>query len=590
MIDYRILGSIEVTRDGEQVDLGSRMQRAVLALLLLRPNQPVPTARLIDELWYEPPATAPKILQNCVMRLRRLLLEGTLLTRDRAYELQVAPGDLDVDRFSRLLTEGREALRREEYQPAFSLLERAIAEWRGAPLRDLGDLPFVEEESRRLEGLWLGAVADRIDAALALGRHAEVVDELQWLVREHPLHERMRAQLMLALYRSGRQTESLEAYREGRRILVQEIGVEPGAGLRQLEQEVLRQDPALDRPVEGPTGPASPVVRVRRFSALLAALAVGVAATFAAVGLIGNDGAAPAAEASRYSVAIIDSKGRHVADLPVGSMPSGIAIAFGGVWVLNHGDSTLTLINARYKAVMRRAVPVGSSPVQASVTSIAVADVAVWAVDSVSGSVTRVAIVAGTIDRFALPPAYRYTSDYLTLAAGAGRLWITSDHFRALFELDPKRGRVLSRVALPGPAVAAASSLRSVWCITTRGSSEGFVARVDPVARTVVARIPLPGAPTAVATGFGAVWVAMADRNLLYEIDENTNAVVRTIPVPGGPIAVAVGDGSVWVLASKRRRLVRVDPASGAPVASTPLDGSPRALAVADGRVWVALA
>ena len=165
---------------------------------------------------------------------------------------------------------GREALRREDFAAALELLDRAITESRGAPLRELGDLPFVEEESRRLDSLWLDALADRFDAALALGRHAELTGELEQLVHQHSLHERVRAQLMLALYRSGRQNDSLNVYRDGRRILVEEIGVEPGPAYASLSNRSFVRTRRSIHP-RAPTGTWRPATRIRRFSFLLAA-------------------------------------------------------------------------------------------------------------------------------------------------------------------------------------------------------------------------------------------------------------------------------------------------------------------------------
>ncbi|HVP75725.1 MAG TPA: BTAD domain-containing putative transcriptional regulator [Gaiellaceae bacterium] len=586
MIDYRLLGPLELTCDGERVDIGAGKQRALLALLILRGNEPLSAGRLIDLLWDEPPASAAKILQNCVMRLRRALPEGSLLTLGGGYELRIAPEALDADRFARLLEQGRGALGGGDHASAAELLDRALGEWRGAPLRDVGEAPFVEEAVRRLEGLRLGAQVDRAEAALELGRHREVMDELERLVAEHPWHERLRAQLMLALYRSGRQAQALEIYREGRRALVEELGVEPGPELRELEQAILRQAPELGASAAGRPRTARAALRARGRNAVLAAAVLGAALALAAWGFMRGRTAAPASGTPPNSVAVVDAAtGRITADLPVGDGPSSIAVAGRTIWVANQVDETLTAVDVQSRSVHKRVVAVASNAL-ASITSVAVAGGSIWAVDSVDGSLTRVTFGGGIIGHIALPRWARYSSDYMTLAAGAGRLWITSSHLSSVLELDPGPGLVRSRIAVPGHAIGAAVGSGAVWCIAA-GDAGGLVARIDPTTHGVVAGIPLLGTPAAVTTGFGAVWVAVPARDVVVEIDPRTNAVARTIDVSGAPVAITVGAGGIWVAAARGRRVVRLEPATGATTETISFDGTPRALAVAGGRVWV---
>jgi DNA-binding SARP family transcriptional activator len=248
-MDYRILGPLEALDDGRRISLGGARQRAVLALLLLHANEPVPRDVIIDELWGEaPPPTAAKVLQNCVSALRKELRERaeTLRTIGSAYALRLAPDELDRDRFERLLTEGRAALAGGDSVAAAERLREGLALWRGSPLSDFAYEQFAQEEIARLEELHVAAVEERIEADLALGRHAELVSELEALVARHPLRERLRGQLMLALYRSGRQAEALEAYHNTRRSLQTELGIEPSRALHELERAILSQEPALD--------------------------------------------------------------------------------------------------------------------------------------------------------------------------------------------------------------------------------------------------------------------------------------------------------------------------------------------------------
>src|SRR5262245_43424195 len=236
-MEFRILGPLEVVADGAQLSLGGAQQRAVLALLLTRPNEVVSVDRLTHELWAgEPPRTAANTLQYYVSRLRKLLGADRIETRPPGYAIRVEPGELDLERFEGLVARGgAEALR------------DALALWRGPPLAEFAFATFARAEIARLDELRLAALEARIDADLADGRHAAVVGELEALVLEHPLRERLRAQLMLALYRSGRQAEALAAYQDARRALVDELGIEPGAELQRLEKAVLVHDPSLDR-------------------------------------------------------------------------------------------------------------------------------------------------------------------------------------------------------------------------------------------------------------------------------------------------------------------------------------------------------
>jgi DNA-binding SARP family transcriptional activator len=248
-MDYRILGPLEAFDGERRISLGGARQRAVLALLLLHGNKTVTRDVILDELWGEsPPPTAAKVLQNCVSALRKEIQGGadTLRTVGGAYALHLSPDELDRDRFERLLAEGRAAMAIGDYADAAERLRDALALWRGSPLSDFAYERFAQEEINRLEELHLEAVEERIDADLGLGRHVEVVPELEVLVARHRLRERLHGQLMLALYRSGRQAEALEAYHAARQALQAELGIEPGRSLHELERAILSQDSALD--------------------------------------------------------------------------------------------------------------------------------------------------------------------------------------------------------------------------------------------------------------------------------------------------------------------------------------------------------
>ncbi len=246
-IEYRVLGSLEAFDNGRQLSLGGPRQRAVLALLLLHANEVVPVSRLIDEVWgEEPPETAPNILQGYVSDLRRVLGRDTIETRGRGYVIRVGLGDIDLHRFEQLADQGIEALDDDRPREAAEILREGLDLWRGPALADLLDESFASLAVGRLEELRLAVLEKRIDADLACGRHVEVVAELAALVAEHPLREWFRAQHMLALYRRGRQAEALDSYRSARRILADELGIDPSPALRSLEKAILSQDRSLD--------------------------------------------------------------------------------------------------------------------------------------------------------------------------------------------------------------------------------------------------------------------------------------------------------------------------------------------------------
>jgi DNA-binding SARP family transcriptional activator len=241
-LEFRILGPLEVSDETGHVALGGPKQRSLLAILLLEAGRVVPTDRLIDLLWGDQaPRTATASLQNAVGRLRRALGTDVLETRAPGYALKVAPGQIDARRFEQALA-GSRRLGAEERREQ---LQVALALWRGPALAEFAFDDFAQAEIRRLEELRLVAHGERIDAELELGRHGDVIGELEALVGEHPLRETFRRQLMLALYRAGRQAEALEVYQDARGRFIDELGIEPGPELKQLQAEILRHEAGL---------------------------------------------------------------------------------------------------------------------------------------------------------------------------------------------------------------------------------------------------------------------------------------------------------------------------------------------------------
>ena len=272
-MEFRIIGPLEVLDEAGSIPVGGSKQRALLALLLLHPNETLSRDWLIDELWGErPPATAAKTLQVHISRLRRTLAgawgngtaDGVLVTREHGYQLRLDPERLDAHRLARLVAEGRRELAEGRPEHAVRALEEALSLWRGAPLGEFASEPFAQREIARLQDLRVAAQEQLVEARLELGNHDEVVAQLETLIREHPYRERFRAQLMLALYRSDRQADALQAFQDARRTLVGDLGIEPGERLRELERAILAQDPRLlvtvtasQAPTERPGTPAA---------------------------------------------------------------------------------------------------------------------------------------------------------------------------------------------------------------------------------------------------------------------------------------------------------------------------------------------
>jgi DNA-binding SARP family transcriptional activator len=272
---FRVLGPLEALADGTPIRLGGPRPRAVLAVLLLNPGQVISTSRLIDEVWADdPPETAANVVQGYVSQLRKGLGRETIETREPGYLLRMDRDSLDLHRFESLVSDGTELLERGQAEDAAVLLRESLALWRGPALADVADEGVLRQAAARLDELRLVALERRIEADLACGLHTELVGELEALTSEHALRERPRALQMLALYRCGRQADALAAYRIARATLVDQLGIEPGAQLRELERAILQHDPALD--LEAPRRRAS---ESRPRVILVAALELEAAAT-----------------------------------------------------------------------------------------------------------------------------------------------------------------------------------------------------------------------------------------------------------------------------------------------------------------------
>ena len=339
-MDFRILGPLEVLDQGRRVSVRRGKEQALLAYLLLHANELVASDRLVDELWGErPPPTAAKILQNAVSQLRKALGDDRLLTRPPGYFLRVEPGELDLERFEVLTERGRA-----EGDPA--LLREALELWRGEPLADLRDEPFAQRASLQLEEARLAAHEDRLDADLAEGRDAELVPELEGLITEHPFDERLYRQLMLALYRAGRPGNALEVYQRARKTFDEQLGLQPGPELEELQRQILNQDDRLSAPARTP---ARTVAASRRRPRLMLVSAVALLGAALLTGLLlWNNGGDGTPEVVPNSLVKLDPDTGKVLDvIDVGRQPVALAVVGDAVWVSNNEDETVTRVDPK---------------------------------------------------------------------------------------------------------------------------------------------------------------------------------------------------------------------------------------------------
>ena len=594
VIEFRILGPLEVVEHDRPLALGGPRQRAVLAVLLLHRGEVVSTDRLIDQLWGErPPATAAKTVQVYVSNLRKALGDGLFVTQGHGYLLHVAPGAVDVDRFEALAAEGREALGGCDAQRASDRLREALALWRGAPLADFAYEPFAQSQIARLEEEHMAALEDRIEAELALGRHAALIGELDGLVREHPLRERLCAQLMLALYRSGRQADALERYRDGRRVLIDQLGIEPGPTLKELERAILAQDPALQPPRRGasvqrvlPSRAGPSVIIVGAALLLVAAVAAALLASLGG-GRRGLGSLPP------NSLGLIDpATGQVRESIPVAGTPARVHVSGRQVWVGSDDARTVSLLDPGSRSTPRD-VRVGAFP-----SDFAVGERAVWVIDRVQGRLVKIspdyaAVVSsariGSTETLSATDD-RYDLDPWSIAAGEGGVWIT-DGSSLLRRADATSGAIINRYDVRAPLNGVSVGDGAVWAIS---GSTASVLRIDPRSGRVSARIAIVASrgtqspyPIAIATGLGSVWVLNATAATVTRIDPVQAGVTATIPIgiERVPRRLAVGSGAAWV-ADGDGTLVRIDATTNT-LTTTTVAPSLYDVAAGAGGVWV---
>jgi YVTN family beta-propeller protein len=573
-VEFLVLGPVEVRIDGRAVSVGGPKQRVLLTLLLLSSNEVVSRDRLTDSLWGEhPPASAQRALDSYLSRLRRLLGGERIERHPPGYLLRVEPDELDLDRFEGLLEQGRAAAAAGDAATAKERLRQALALWRGRALAGLESQPFLGAEAERLEERRLLALEARIDADVELGGAAELVAELERLVAEHPFRERLLGQLMLCLYRAGRQADALAAYQACRRRFADELGLEPSRELRTLERRMLEQDPGLGAALTSPSvAPTGRITRARVAAAALTLVAV-AASVIAGVELGTGGSASSSVLGSKAGIFELGTRSTVVAGSPLADSPAAIAADQGSLWLAEPNKSEVVRVDRASARVTER-IPVGGSP-----ASVAIGGGAVWVASVPGSTLTRIDPTTDIKTPIGLGGARA-----AALAFGLGRLWVADPTDAALLAIDPVSGAVVRTLQVDVHPTALAVAARTLWLADYGAAS---VTEIDPRSGETIASVPVGNGPTAVAVGDGAVWVANKLDSTVSRIDPVSGRVLATISVGSEPVAIAVNGTSVWVANEYSSSVSRIDVRRNIVVRTSPVGGGPTALVSAAGRIWV---
>jgi DNA-binding SARP family transcriptional activator/streptogramin lyase len=571
-MEFRILGPLEVDDDGRGIAVRRGKEQALLAYLLLHPNQFVPTDRLIDELWGERPTpTARKTLQNAVSQLRRALGDGRIVTEAGGYRFRLEHGELDLHRFENLAEEGRKSGNAE-------LLRDALATWRGEPLANLRDEPFAQRAAGQLEDARLAVVEDRIDADLVAGRDAELVPELEQLIAAHPLRERPYGQLMLAHYRAGRQADALDAYQRVRKTLSEEIGLEPSPQLQELERQILNQDPRL-APAPRVAGP--PRWRNRRSVIGIVAAALLGAGVLAVILLLFTGGNNPPVVVPN-SLVKIDPRTNKVADVVrIGRNPISPVIVGGSIWAVNARDRTVSRFNTKSGSVDT----IGQ--LKGPVSLAAGRDGAVWVTTAAYQDVLRINARTFEVDR-----DVHLGHTAFVAAVGAGSLWVTepADDLKArgtVAQVDLTTTKLEHRYRVGVIPAGVALGEGAVW---VGNLGDGTVSRIN-LSDGSVQPIPVSSTPVNLTTGYGSVWVIGGDAGqtgeTVWKLNPSTRQADAIIDLGTTPFAIATGAGAVWTANPEAGTVSRIDPRTNQIAKTVRLGFNPQGIAVADDAVWV---
>jgi ABC-type transport system substrate-binding protein/DNA-binding SARP family transcriptional activator/DNA-binding beta-propeller fold protein YncE len=556
-VEFRVLGPLEVIADGAAVPLGGPKQRALLAMLALHANEPVSRDRLVDGIWGDRlPANPGQALDTYVSRLRKVLGAARIERRSGGYALRVEPGELDLDRFEELATVRR-------YDEALSL-------WRGPALADLVFEPFARAATERLEERRLVVLEEQFDIALAGGGGAELVPQLEQLVHEHPLRDRLLGQLMLALYRAGRHAAALDAYRTAKRRLAEELGLVPAPELQELERRILAHDPSLGRPRR----PRARGRRHRGAAAAAVALLVVVAAAAAVVFERRGTHAASSVQPTSSRLVSVDTQtSRLTGATALPNTPTALVYGFGSLWAADPTGEQVLRIDRRTGTVVDRI------SLQAQPSALAVGGGALWVASAVGGLVTR-------IDPQTAKPTQTQQlggANPSALLFTHGELWVADQTDHSVVRIDPQTGSARQSITLD---VAPSSLAYADGELFAAGYEAGAVDQIDVASSQVVARLPVGEGPSALAAAGGSLWVANSLAGTLWRIDAVTGQTRSVVSVGSGPSALAVTPGAIWVANEYSGTVVEIDVGNGRVRRVVDAGGRPSTLASSGGRLW----
>jgi YVTN family beta-propeller protein len=574
---FEALGPLSVSHDGHAVSLGGRKQRTLLAVLLLHRNETVSRGKLVAALWREhPPPSWAETLDSYLYRLRKLLGHDRIVREAGGYIIRLELGEFDVDEFERLVGGAGAAAESGDHAAAIRDLSVALELWRGPAWGDLLENEAVEADAQRLEELRLTALESRFEAELALGRGAELAAELEQLVDEHPLRERMIASLMLCLYRAGRHTDALDLFQAARRHLVDELGLEPGPQLHELQQRILTHDPTLGAPRRVPslTRPHRP----RWLAVAALAVMAGLVAAVLALSAGPAGGQAGLGRGNSGLVAVNVASDTLASATPLPETPGSVADGDGSLWVASPGAQQVSVIDPASGDVVDPHIRVSGSP-----GSVASSGGAIWVASTIGATVTRIDPTTQTVTQTISLPGTNLDA----ITYGAGAVWAADPVERKLFEINPTTGSRERTLSLDLQPSAIAAGDGAVW---VAGYSNATVEKLEPKSGRLVGRVHVGDGPAALAFGSGSVWVANSLDSTVARIDPTTLTVTSTIAVGSDPTALAADPGAVWVANQYSGTVSQIDPQRDRVAASVDVKGSPTSVAVNRGRVWVGVA
>jgi DNA-binding SARP family transcriptional activator/streptogramin lyase len=553
----RLLGPLEAQVDGERVELGPPQQRTLLALLALHRGTAVRLDVIEEALWGDaPPPSATKVVQTYVSRLRKLLGAASIRFVRHGYVLDGGVR-VDVDGFRELVAEGR--------------FDDALALWRG---RALVDVAALEADARRLEDLRVSALEERFAAELERGGGPALVPELETLVAEHPTRERLLGQLMVALYRGGRQSDALEAYRSGRRALVKGLGLEPGAALRELEMRILRHDVSL---LPAAPDESRPRRHRQRWSVLWAVAVIVATAVAAGVLAFPSGHSRPSVVPIRADMLLeLDPRtNRFVASVPIARDPAALDATATALWVASERDETVSRVDLRTDRITTIGEP---HPVaflahddRGNIYASGWDFPFVWQISPKTVQIVR---------------SFRVKTRALGLSAGGGSLWVADRFANGVTRIDLAQRRVAETIKVGIDPLASTFGYGALW---VADGDSGTVAVIRPGARAPVVVRGIPS-PYGITAGAGGVWVASNGTHAVYRIDPDTHAVIARIDL-GTPTdflsAVSAGPHGVWAI--EDHHVVRIDPATDHVTTRIrfPHGTEPKAVASTVGAVWI---